>query len=75
MQPVPANYPVGDVVECLSADPRRQFRFEWQPPNVKHRYSYVIVDVVPQGNGEFKAKQINQSTKMQRQLLIKLPNG
>ena len=74
MQPVPASFPVADLVECLLVDPRSQFRFEWQPPNVSQRYSYVIFDVVPQGNGEFKAKQINQSTKMQRQLIIKMPN-
>ena len=75
MQPVPASYPVADLVECLLEDQKSQFRFEWQPPNVNQRYSYIIFDVAPQGNGEFKAKQFNQSTLMQRQLFIKMPSS
>ena len=65
---------MNDLVECLSADPKSEFRFEWQPPNAKQSYHYLIRDVAPHRDGVLKAKQVNEDTRTERQLFIIMPN-
>ena len=71
---VPLDFPVNDLVECLSADPQSEFRFDWQPPNTKQKYHYLICDVAPHRDGMLKAIQVNEDTGTERELYIKMPN-